>query len=82
MTITFAYHLESKATNWLPSFNAMQKAHHCKSFKGGMTFLDKGLVKKMTDLLGTFYCIAHTLEHLSLHRLAYFSHSNKNPFGL
>jgi hypothetical protein len=47
-----------------------------------MTFLDKGLVKKMTDLLGTFYCIAHTLEHLSLHRLAYFSHSNKNPFSL
>lgn len=42
-----------------------------------MTFLDKGLVKKITDLLGTFYCIAHTLEHLSSHRLAYFSHSNK-----
>lgn len=47
-----------------------------------MTFLDKGLVKKITNLLGTLYCIAHTLEHLSQHHLAYFSHSNNNPFGL
>ena len=68
-SFTFAHHLQSKATKCLTSFNAIQKAHHCKSFKGGITFLDKALVKKMTTLFKYFVlyvALAHILYDVIL----------------
>lgn len=60
--------LLSKATNWgLLLLMQMLKAHHCKSFKGDIAFLDKWLVNKIDTLLTTIPMYVYICCYVHIH---------------
>lgn len=72
----------------------MLKAHHCKSFKGDIAFLDKWLVNKIDTLLTTIPMYVYICCYVHIHIYAAILKNKtykffecildfaKNPFGL